>query len=161
MNDELDLDLEPGRLDIDDVPVRTLGVEDLEAVVRIDAASTGIARRDFYDRRIRRSLAESSIHLSLAAELDGQVVGFVTMTFYQGEFGLPDTVAVLDGFGVHPDYRGRKVAKALLRQVEMNLRALHVDAIRTQLSWDDFELLTFFAHAGFEPSRRIVLEKKL
>ncbi len=161
LDDYSDLDLEPGRLDVDDVLVRTLHIEDLDAVVRIDEASTGISRKAFYKRRIERSLAESSIHLSMAAELDDMVVGFITMTFYQGEFGLPDSVAVLDGFGVHPDFQGRKVAKALIRQVEMNLRALHVDAIRTQLSWNDFQLMTFFAHNGFQPSHRIVLEKKL
>ncbi len=156
-----DLDLDPGQLDTDDVLIRSLAMSDLDAVVGIDEAWSGEARREFYRIRIQRSLEESSIHLSLAAEIADEVVGFVTVTFFQGEFGRPERAAVLDAIGVHPDHRGQQVAKALIRQLEMNLRALRVEEIRTQVDWDLFPLLGFLAHAGFKPAPRLCLQKSL
>jgi len=155
------LNLGPGELDTDHVVIRTLTLDDLDSVVRIDAASTGIARREFYKMKIERSISDSSVHLSLAAELDGFIVGFVTVAFYQGEFGKPEPTAVLDAIGVHPDYRGRKAAKALMLQLEMNLKALRVETIRTEVDWDQFDLLQVFAKAGFRPADRVCLEKAL
>lgn len=154
-------ELEAGALATDPITVRTLTMNDLDAVVKIDEAWTQVSRRDFYKQRIRRSLEESSIHLSLAAEIDGAVVGFLTVTFYQGEFGLPDPSAVLDAVGVHPDHRGNHVAAALLRQLEMNLRALHVETLRTEVDWDQGELIGFMRSSGFRPAPRLCLEKKL
>jgi GNAT superfamily N-acetyltransferase len=152
---------EAGLLETDDVVVRRLTDDDLDGVVRIDEASIGRNRYEFYKRRIERSMAESSIHLSLAAELDGMLVGFLTVTFYQGEFGRPEATAVLDAIGVHPDFRGKAVAHALMRQLEMNLRALHVERLRTDVDWDQFELLSFMRRAGFQPMARLCLEKVL
>ena len=81
-----------------------------DGVVRIDEASIGRNRREFYKRRIERSMAESSIHLSLAAELDGMLVGFLTVTFYQGEFGRPEPTAVLDAIGCIHGFIGRRAS---------------------------------------------------
>lgn len=161
MNDYESDELEAGQLDTDHVLVRTLRQDDVDSVVGIDAASTGIRRTAFFKSRIRRSLEESSIHLSLAAELDDRVVGFMTVTFFQGEFGHPEAIASLDALGVHPDYRKKHVAKALLRQLEMNLRALGVDTLRTQVDWDQFHLLGFFSDGGFTPAATFCLEKRL
>ena len=145
----------------DDVVVRSLTLDDLDAVVRVDAAYSGVPRTEFFKARIERSMQESSIHLSLAAELDGQVVGFVTVTFFRGEFGMPDTSAVVDAIGVHPEYAHHGVGRALFEQLEMNLRALHVEHLRTETRWDDFAMLRFFASRGFAPAPRVSLQKAL
>jgi ribosomal protein S18 acetylase RimI-like enzyme len=158
--DESDLDSD--NLDaLDDITVRPLALSDLEAVVGIDENYCGVRRTDYFKARIERSLAESSVNMSLAAELDGLVVGFVTATFHQGEFGLAAPRAMLDTIGVHPEYRGAQVGAALMRQLTMNLKALHVESITTEVEWDDFDLLGFFARSGFEPSTRLVLTRPL
>ncbi len=154
-------ELAAGELETDSIPVRRLVLEDLDAVVRIDAASTGTTRRDFYRAKLGRALEDSSVQLSLAAELDGMVVGFLVVTFYYGEFGLPETVAVIEALGVHPEYRGRKVSTAVMRQLEMNLQALGVETVRTEVSFEQLDLLQFLAHLGFEPAPRFCLQKKL
>lgn len=154
-------ELAAGVLETDDIPVRRLGLEDLDAVVKIDAASTGTTRRDFYRAKLGRALEDSSVQLSLAAELDGMVVGFLIVTFYYGEFGLPETAAVIEALGVHPEFRRRKVSKALMRQLEMNLGALGVETVRTEVSWEQQELLRFLARLGFEPAPRFCLQKRL
>lgn len=154
-------DLGPGVLETDAITVRTLTPGDLDAVVRIDAAATGSPRQDFFRTRIERSLRDSTIHLSLAAILDDHVVGFLAATFYYGEFGRPEPTCVVDALGVHPEYRHRKVAAALMRQLEVNLRALRVSRIRTEVDWNQLDLLGFFAAAGFAPGSRLCLEKPL
>lgn len=156
-----DHDLEPGVLETDEIQIRTLRENDLEAIIRIDAAASGFARRDFFATKVRRSLQDSSMHLSLVAEVDEMVVGFVTVIFHQGEFGRPEPVAILDAIGVHPEYRHRHVGKAMLRQLEMNLAALRVDELRTEVDWDDVDMLGFMARAGFRPAPRLCLAKKL
>lgn len=161
MDDLQDPGLAVGELDTDRIPVRRLAPADLEAVVRIDAASTGEARSEFYRAKLGRALEDSSVQLSLAAEQDGMVVGFLIVSFYYGEFGQPETVAVIEAIGVHPEYQGRKVAKALLRQLEVNLQGLRVEQVRTEVAWDQLELMTFLAHAGFRPAPRFCLEKRL
>ena len=148
-------------LEHEDVLIRSLRPEDLEAVVRVDEVHSGLPRVDFFRARIDRSLQESSIHLSLAAEMEGHLVGFVTVTFFQGEFGLPGRSAVVDAIGVHPEYAKHGVGKALLEQLEMNLKALHVEQLRTETSWDDFSMLRFFSSRGFSPAPRISLQKPL
>lgn len=153
-------ELPPGETDLDAILVRSLRAEDLEAVARIDALATGTARPEFYRRRLDRP-RESSIYLSLAAELDQMVVGFVMVTFFQGEFGRPEAWASLDAIGVHPEYAGRHVGKALMHQLEMNLRALHVERMRTEIDWTAFSLLGFLAASGFTPAPRLCLERKL
>ncbi len=46
-------------------------------------------------------------------------------------------------------------------QLEMNLGALGVETVRTEVSWDQLELVQFLAHFGFEPAPRFCLQKKL
>ncbi len=154
-------ELAPGELDTDSVPVRRLTQDDLDAVVRIDAMSTGAPRTDFYRTKLQRALEDSSVQLSLAAEQDSMVVGFLFVTFYYGEFGMPEPTAVVEAMGVHPDYRGRRVGKALMRQLEMNLAALGVETMRTEVGWNQLDLLGFLASSGFQPAPRFCLEKRV
>ena len=158
---EQELALGPGELETDHVHVRNLTMDDLAAVVKIDAMSTGMQRADFYRTKIKQAVEDSTLQLSLAAEIDDLVVGFLTVTFYYGEFGRPEKVAVLDAIGVHPEFRGRKVAKALLRQLLMHLGALGVESVRTEVSAEQAQLLSFLARAGFLPAARVCLEMKI
>ncbi len=54
--------------------------------------------------------------------------------------------------------RGQHVGKALLRQLRLNLSALRVTTLRTEVSWDDFDLLAFFKKEGFAPAQRLCLD---
>lgn len=154
-------ELPAGIRETDAIPVRKLQSDDLETIVEIDRRATGLVRREFYRSKLARAMEDSSLQLSLAAELDDRVVGFVIVSFYYGEFGVPEQVAVIEAIGVHPDYRGRLVGTALLNQLEMNLRALGVERIRTEVDWEQRDLLLFLAHQEFEPARRFCLEREL
>ena len=149
---------EPGMLETDSVPVRVMSERDLEAVVSIDAAATGRRRPRYFELMLERAVKQAALQVSLAAELEGCVVGFVIASLYYGEYGVSEPTASLDAIGVHPAYRGQHVARALLRQLRVNLAALHVTTLRTEVSWDDFDLLAFFKREGFSPACRLCLD---
>ncbi len=157
----VDLDLKPGESPTDGITVRELRVEDLGRLVRIDRAATGVDRRGYYETRIDTALRESGIRVSLAAEIDDLVVGFVIGRVYHGEYGHMDTYATIDSIGVDPEFRGRRVAHAMLDQLIHNLRGLRVEHIQTEVDWDQWDLLGFLRDVGFRPAPRIALEYPL
>jgi ribosomal protein S18 acetylase RimI-like enzyme len=149
---------EPGSRDTDSVLVRIMNEHDLEAVVSIDAAATGRRRPRYFELMLERAVKQAALQMSLAAEIDGHVVGFVIASVYYGEYGVSEPTASLDVIGVDPRYRHQHVGKAIMRQLRLNLSALRVTTLRTEVSWDDFDLLAFFKKEEFAPSRRLCLD---
>jgi len=154
-----DLDQRPGEIDVDHVEVRVLGEADLDWVVRIDSQRGGRVRRAYYKLKLEETVRHANLHISLAAFVGRDPAGFLMARLYYGEFGQPEPVAVLDSLGTAPAFAGRKVGRALLRQLEMNLAALGVERIETEVDWTMMELVGFFQHAGFKPAARLCLEK--
>jgi ribosomal protein S18 acetylase RimI-like enzyme len=152
---------EPGTLETDAVLVRTMQEGDLDAVVAIDAQASGRRRPQYFELMLERALKQSKLQISLAAEWEGQVAGFLIGSLYYGEFGVVEPSASIDAVSVDPRFRGRHVARALMRQLRLNLGALRISTLRTEVMWDDFDLLAFFRHEGFVPSRRLCLECSL
>ena len=153
----MDLDVAPRDL----VLVRSLQPADLEAIVGIDAASVGRRRERFLAQKMTRALADTGIAVSLVALLDDHVVGFALARLDYGEFGVVEPAAVLDVFGVHPDYRGRHVAAALVDQLRTNLLGLGIPTLQTEVQWSSPDLVTFFQHEGFTIAPRLCLDLDL
>jgi GNAT superfamily N-acetyltransferase len=148
---------EPGILETDRTLVRLMSEHDLQAVVAIDAAASGRRRPRYFELMLERAVKQAALQVSLAAEVDGRVVGFVIASLYYGEYGVSEPTASLDAIGVDKTYRGQHVGKALLRQLRLNLSALRVTTLRTEVSWDDFDLLAFLKKEGFIPAHRLCL----
>ena len=113
----------------DQVLVRAVQPQDLEVVIAIDASILGRRRDEFFKLKLRQAFADTGVAVSLAAELDGRVVGFLLARVYYGEFGLTERAAVMDVIGVHPDFRGRQVGAALIDQLRTNLLALGIHTL--------------------------------
>lgn len=150
-----------GALNRDIIPVRSMREDDLSAVVRIDTRVTGRNRQSYYERKMQESLHESGIRVSLIAEVDGQIVGFVMARVDFGEFGQAEPEAVLDTIGVDPDEEGRGVGASLISNLIANLGTLRVEHIRTLVASNDTPLLSFFTRCGFHPSQRIAFVYRL
>ena len=144
-----------------DVMVRNLRPSDLEAVIRIDARNVGRRRDEFFRLKLNQALADTGITVSLAAELDGALIGFLLARVFYGEFGVTERVAVMDVIDVHPDFRGHHVAAALLDQLRTNLLGLGIRTLRTEAGWDSHDLLAFFHREGFVMAQRLCLDLDL
>ncbi len=145
----------------DRVPVRSLSEDDLAAVVRIDRKLTAHDRSAYYTAKLREMLTESGIRVSLVAEEDGFVVGFVMARVDFGEFGKVENAAVLDTIGVHPGFAGSGFGRALLSQLFLNLSTLQVETVLTQVSPENIGLHRFLYSCGFHPSQRLMLSKTI
>lgn len=144
----------------DKIPIRSLQAEDIDAVIRIDRKITGQDRGEYYRRKFSEVLEEPGVRISLVAELDGRVVGFIMARVDYGEFGRTDTVAVIDNIAVAPLARGQHVGPALMDQLLTNLRTLRVQAARTEVEWNRFDLNRFLKRCGFYPSPHLALSQR-
>jgi ribosomal protein S18 acetylase RimI-like enzyme len=147
-----------GILDTDAVLVRTMRESDLPSVVAIDAAASGRRRPRYFELMLQRAITQAGLQISLVAEVDNRMAGFVIGSLYYGEYGVMEPSASIDAISVDPRVRGKKVGHALMRQLRLNLGALRITTLRTEVSWDDFGLLGFFRKQGFMPSTRLCLE---
>lgn len=149
---------EPG---VETVTIRNMRESDLEAVVRIDAVASGRARPRYFELMLERAVKSATLQISLVAEADGRVAGFVIASLYYGEYGLTETTASMDAIGIHADMRRRGIAQALVGRLRRNLAAIGATSIRTEVEWNDFDLLAFLHSEGFAPAPRLCLERKL
>ena len=149
---------EPSVLETDAVLVRAMREADLNAIVAIDAAATGRRRPRYFDIMLQRAITQASLQISLVAEVEDRVVGFMIGSLYYGEYGVVEPSASIDAVSVDPRFRRKRVGRALMRQLRLNLNALRITTLRTEVSWNNFDLLAFFRSQGFNPSSRLCLE---
>lgn len=145
----------------DRIMVRSLKGEDLAAVVRIDTKLTGFDRSAYYAAKFGEMLDESGIRVSMAAEDDGIVTGFIMARVDYGEFGKVNKAAAMDTIGVHPAYGGSGIGHALLSQLLINLSTLQVESVRTKVEHENFGLRNFLYGRGFKLSQRLLLTREI
>jgi predicted N-acetyltransferase YhbS len=145
---------------VENVKIRTLKREDLDAIVKIDERVLGENRRNYWKRKLEL-MNDKSSQISLVAEMEGGVVGFVLGDISGWEFGIPETIGWIDTIGVEPAYQKKGVATALARELVQNLKNLGVKTIYTLVSWNDWDLLQFFHAMGFSRGDMINLELKI
>ena len=141
------------------VIVRVFRPQDIDAIVAIDHEITGSARPEYYRHKVEvAGLHDAQIDASLVAEVDGAVAGFLMGTIFFGEFGIPESSALVDTLGVNPEFQDHGVGSALFDQFRANMKVAQVEKIYTLVDWKDFGLLKFFGKMGFVPSQRVSLE---
>jgi len=151
----------------DDRPARdpswsaACGREDQAAVVAIDAAVLGRRREEFFGLKLKQAFADTGIALSLAAELEGRVAGFLLARLYYGEFGVTERVAVLDVLDVPPRLPRPPRRLGAARPAAHELLGVGVRTLQTEVAWDSGELVAFFRREGFVPAPRLCLDLDL
>ncbi len=149
------------RLARDTADLRSMTAEDQPAIVRIDRRQTGRDRSDYMRVQLAEAMDDSAIRISLAARLDGTLVGYLMARTDLGDFGRTEPVAVIDTIGVDPDYAHRGVGHALLSQLFVNLGALRVERVETIIAPRDLPLLGFLYGCGFAPSQRLAFARRV
>jgi ribosomal protein S18 acetylase RimI-like enzyme len=142
-----------GLLARDRIPVRSLDEGDLLALVAIDRRITGRDRSKYFQRKLADALTESDVRVSLVADLDSVPVGFIMARVDLGEFGRVETT--------DPNYQNRGVGHALISQLLTNLGTLRVEKVRTEVDWQDHDLLAYLGRNGFRPSQQLCFNRSL
>ena len=145
----------------DELPVRSLTERDLPAIVRLDRKITGRDRTAYLARKTSEVMRHSAVRVSLVAEVEGRLAGFLMARVDFGEFGRTEPTAVLDTIGVDPDHARRRIGRALLAQLLLNLGGLRAERVLTEVEWDHVPLVAFLARTGFRRAQRLSLEKVL
>jgi GNAT superfamily N-acetyltransferase len=158
-----------------EVKIRVLGENDLDAVVEIDKKVLGEERRAYWKRKM--AYADIYPRPALVAELDGKVVGFI-MGYVSGwEFGVPDTIGWIDTLGVDPAYQRRGIGRALFNALIENFkrsgrekfsvdgaektRIEGVKVVYTLAKWNDWDLMQFYHAMGFKKGEMLNLKLQL
>jgi ribosomal protein S18 acetylase RimI-like enzyme len=141
------------------VKMRILTRKDLDAVTEIDFALLGKKRREYWESRLER--AETSGVPSLAAEMDGKVIGFILGTASGWEYGIPENVGWIDTLGVIKAFQNKGVARILFNEMISMFRKVGVDTIYVFVNCRDWDLLQFFDKVGFKRGDMVNLEMKI
>jgi len=141
------------------VRVRPLTPDDRAAVMRIDAVQTGESKPAYWKRILREFVDGSgeTPRVALAAERDGEVIGFLFGDVRAFEFGSEACGWILE-VGVDPECTRAGVATALLREGCARLRATGVAVVRTMVRRNNVPMLTFFRTNGFAGGPYMQLE---
>lgn len=145
----------------EELPVRSMAEQDLPGIVRLDRKITGRDRTAYLRRKAGEVLRESAVRVSLVAEVDGGLAGFLMARVDFGEFGRTEPTAILDTIGVDPAHARRHVGRALLEQLLLNVRGLRAERVLTEVEWDHHALVAFLGRTGFVHAQRLAFEKAL
>lgn len=143
------------------IAVRALEPDDLEQVVRIDERLTGQTRKEYWKKRFELSALRPP-WMSLVAELDRRVVGFLFGWTSESEFGIHGPTGWIDLIGVDPPYRGRGVGQALVERFLSAGRELRaIDKVYTLIDLAQADVREFFTKLGFRHGPMIQLQREL
>jgi GNAT superfamily N-acetyltransferase len=129
--------------------VRPVEPADLEAIVRVDEKLSGAPRPAYWRQRLEIAALRPP-WMSLVAEADGRLVGFLFGWVGESEFGLGRPTGWVDLVGVDPPYRARGVGRALLERFVAAGRELRaIAAVATLADPGQADIPEFFSRLGF------------
>jgi GNAT superfamily N-acetyltransferase len=146
-------------MDRHEIVVRPVESLDLDAIVRIDEKLSGHTRKDYWRRRLELAGLRPP-WMSVVAETDGRLVGFVFGWVGESEFGIAESTAWLDLIGVDPPYRGRGVGQALVEHFVQSARELRaIRKVATLIDLAQSDVREFFLRLGFRHGPMIHMER--
>jgi len=128
----------------------------MPAVVEIDTMAHESPRFEYLQSKLVTGM-------SMVAEMDTKIVGFVMGTINRGEYGIPEKVATIDTVGVHPEFQQAGVGRILIEEFVAHTRQAGAQRIRTLVDWSrQWDLMGYFRSSGFTPAgSSIVLERRI
>jgi predicted N-acetyltransferase YhbS len=144
---------------LENLIIRRLERRDANDISRIQKAITKESGAVNYQKIVKEEATKED-RVSLVAELDGRVVGFMIAYILYGAFGLEKS-AWIGLFGVDPKYMGQGIGRSMAKEVLDEFRHINIKTIFTSVQWDSTDLLSFFKSLGFDRSNFINLEKIL
>lgn len=149
------------------VKIRPLSLDNIKDIVRIEKRIEGKLgiineeRMEYLKEATRYNIERSDPMMSLGAELDENIVGFIIGEIRIWEFGIGEKTGWIRILGVDPDFQrrgiGRKLGEALLEHFERR----GIKRVRTMAEWYTGDLISFFKSLGFNMLNMIPLEKEM
>ena len=133
--------------------IRVFRQEDFEEVITLWERCDLLRPWNDPEMDIERKV-NHDVSLFLVAEVNGEVVGTV-MGGYDGHRGSADYL------GVHPEYRGRGIANALLNRLEKKLIARGCPKIQIMVREDNDVVLGMYERLGYVHADVLNLGKRL
>ena len=142
-----------------DVSVRAIEPSDLAAVLRIDEKLSSQTRKEYWSRRLEMAALRPP-WMSLVAETDGRIAGFLFGWVAESEFGMSQPTAWVDLIGVDPPYRGRGIAHALIDRFVRSAEQLRaIQKVATLIDLTQADVREFFLRQGFHHGPMIQMER--
>jgi ribosomal protein S18 acetylase RimI-like enzyme len=141
------------------VKLRMLTLKDVDTITEIDGSLLGTDRRSYWETRLEK--AETFGVPSLAAEIDGKVVGFILGSTSGWEYGVPENVAWIDIIGVRKECQRKGIARLLFKEMFSMFKKVGVDTVYIFVNWKNGELLQFCHKMGFKRGDMINLEMSI
>jgi len=141
------------------IRIRPMEPEDIDSVLAIDRKITGVRRAVTFTDLITGDLG-GVLGLSLVAEVDGQVAGFIlARRAYVGEPVVE--AGLIQILGVDPDYWRQGIATKLVNALLDTCKSKKLDAVRIMVNERDRQLQGLFEHLGFRRGKLIDYTKAL
>jgi ribosomal-protein-alanine N-acetyltransferase len=105
------------------------------------------------DRLSRRSLRyflAAANAVLLVAEVGGVIAGYALVAFRRGS-----AIARLYSIAIHPDYRGRNLGHALLKNSEKTARSAGADRLRLEVRSRNRRAITLYEAHGYRRFARV------
>lgn len=141
------------------VHIRPANRDDLAAIIEIQETITQQSTSQLWRDQLAEALGRD-FSRCLAAEENGQVVGFIVSEVKVGVFGAERSVW-LNHVGVSPRKMGCGVGRSLGEALIKQLTEEGVERVYTAVRWDSGDMLSFFKALGFDRSNFINLTRRL
>ncbi|MBK9608904.1 MAG: GNAT family N-acetyltransferase [Betaproteobacteria bacterium] len=144
-----------------DISIRPIAAGDLDQVIALDAAITGIEKTDYWYELFHRYGTRGGDQRHFLVGVRGpQVLGYVIGDVRDWEFGSAPCGWVF-GLSVHPDARQTGLGSRLLATICDGFRRAGVRTVRTLLARDNNLILSFFRSQGMMAAPYIPLEMEI
>lgn len=142
-----------------DVIIRPVEMSDLDEIARIDEKLTGLVRKDYWQTRLEIAALRPP-WMSLVAETDNRLVGFLFGWVGESEFGIAGGTGWIDLIGLDPRYRGLGIGRALVDKFAQSGRELRaVQKVATLVDLTQTDVRDFFLRLGLRHGPMVQMEK--
>jgi ribosomal protein S18 acetylase RimI-like enzyme len=150
-----------------EVGIRFLKADDLADILRLEERIERVgplpskSRLESLRETLAYHLRQDDPFLTLGAEIDGKLVGYVLAEIRLWEFGSGEKTGWIKVLGVDPDFQGVGIGRKLGETLLGHFARKDVKRVRTLVNWFDGPLISYFRSLGFDILNMIPLEKEL
>jgi ribosomal protein S18 acetylase RimI-like enzyme len=142
------------------ITIRPVELTDLGDIVRIDEKLSGHAGKDYWQTRLEIAALRPP-WMSLVAETDGRLVGFLFGWIGESEFGIAEKTGWIDLIGIDARYRGLGVGRALVDRFVTSGRELRaLSRVATLIDLAQTDVREFFLRLGLRHGPMVQMETR-